>query len=216
MTNTEAVGPNFLETSLREAQTKAWHTLNETAARLHPGHTEKDALAILKEVSARNGVEKIWHPPQIRFGKNTTRAFGEKGDDVILAEDDLFFLDIGPVFGGHEGDVGRTYTVGSNPAYARIARDTEEVFKLTREKWAQDRLTGQLLYDYATQEASERGWVLGLGGASGHRISDFPHAVHYRGKLRTQEQSPSANRWILEIHLHDPEGRFGAFYEDLL
>jgi hypothetical protein len=27
---------------------------------------------------------------------------------------------------------------------------------------------------------------------------------------------PSAMRWILEIHLRDPQGRFGAFFEDML
>jgi Xaa-Pro aminopeptidase len=214
--NFEAVGSNFLESSLREAQDKAWKALSETAARIRPGHTEKDALAILKEILSAFGVEKIWHPPQIRFGKNTTLAFGEKGELATLNENDLFFLDIGPVFSGHEGDVGRTYTVGTDEDHARIARDAEEVFHLTRKKCASENLTGQLLYDYATELASARGWKLGFGGASGHRVSDFPHAVHYRGKLRTQSFKPKANRWILEIHLHDPAGRFGAFYEDLL
>jgi methionyl aminopeptidase len=170
----------------------------------------------LKTALARNGVEKIWHPPQIRFGPNTVKPFGEKAELATLKENDLFFLDIGPVFHGHEGDVGRTYTVGTNPDFQRIAADSEIVFNLTQAKWAEERLSGQLLYDYAKRTAADRGWVLGFGGASGHRVSDFPHAVHYRGKLKTQAYKPSANRWILEIHLHDPEGRFGAFFEDLL
>ena len=132
---TEAVGQNFLETSLIESQTKAWRPRDETAERIRPGHTEKDA---------------------------------------------------------------------------------KEIFKLTQKKWAEDGLSGRALYDYAKQLAEARGWVLGFGGASGHRIADFPHAVHDRGHLRTQDYQPSANRWILEIHLHDPQERFGAFYADLL
>ena len=213
---TENVGPNFLEESLAAAQARAWASLNETAKALRPGQTEKDALQILKAVLAKNQVEKIWHPPQIRFGQNTVRPFGERAELVTLKDDDLFFLDIGPVFQGHESDVGRTYTVGSNPDHARIAADSKAIFELTRKKWAEDHLSGQLLYDYAKRLASDRGWHLGFGGASGHRISDFPHSVHYRGELRTQEYAPAAKRWILEIHLHDRAGRFGAFHEDLL
>lgn len=214
--NPEAVGQNFLEASLLEAQARAWRALDETAAAVRPGHTEKDALAILKESLKRNGSEKIWHPPQIRFGANTTKKFGEKAEPVALGENDLFFLDIGPVFVGHEGDVGRTYTIGHNEEFERIARDAREIFDLARARCLNEGVTGQVLYDYAAAQAQERGWNLGFGGASGHRVSDFPHAVHYRGKLRTQDYRPAPNRWILEIHLHDPKGRFGAFYEDLL
>ena len=50
----------------------------------------------------------------------------------------------------------------------------------------------------------------------GHRVSDFPHAAIYTGSLAEFEASPSAMRWILEIHVRDPKGRFGAFFEDML
>ena len=214
---TENVGERFSETELLQAQARAWKALDETAARIKPGHSEKDAAGFLKIALKENGCEKIWHPPQIRFGSNTTKPFGEKSaPGVVLAEDDLFFLDIGPVFFGHEGDVGRTYTIGKNPIFTKIANDAREVFEATQNEWRATGLSGQALYNFAVRDAESRGWKLGFGGASGHRVSDFPHAVHYRGKLRTQKHRPVANRWILEIHLHDPAGRFGAFFEDLL
>jgi hypothetical protein len=52
--------------------------------------------------------------------------------------------------------------------------------------------------------------------APGHRVSDFPHAAIHAGSLADFDQSPAALRWILEIHLRDPQRRFGAFFEDML
>lgn len=217
VTLSEQVGEKFTDAELLDAQARAWKALDEIAALLRPGHTEKDAAAFLKERLKANGAQKTWHPPQIRFGSNTTKTFGEKSEPgVALAENDLFFLDIGPVFGGHEGDVGRTYTIGTDPEHKRIADDAKRVFEATRAKWSESGLTGRELYDFAKSTAGSFGWELGFGGASGHRVSDFPHAVHYRGKLKTQDHIPGKNRWILEIHLFDREKRFGAFYEDLL
>lgn len=213
----ETVGSVFKEDSLQVAQKKAWAALTQTASRLQPGHTEKDALVFLKESLKAEGVEKIWHPPQIRFGENTVKPFGERGTPgVTLKENDLFFLDIGPVFDGHEGDVGTTYTVGNDPQMSKIANDAKIVFEEVRNEWEATGKSGSALYEFASQIAREKGWILSLNGASGHRVSDFPHAIHYRGKLKTFESTPTANRWILEIHLLDPAGRFGAFHEDLL
>ena len=49
-----------------------------------------------------------------------------------------------------------------------------------------------------------------------HRVSDFPHKVHYKGNLGDQDFTPAPNLWILEIQLRHPTENWGAFYEDLL
>jgi hypothetical protein len=59
------------------------------------------------------------------------------------------------------------------------------------------------------------GWVLNFD-LPGHRVSDFPHAAIYTGSLADFDANPSAMRWILEIHIRDPKGCFGAFFEDML
>jgi hypothetical protein len=59
------------------------------------------------------------------------------------------------------------------------------------------------------------GWELNFD-LPGHRVSDFPHAAIHTGSLADFDQAPSAMRWILEIHLRDPQHRFGAFFEDML
>lgn len=213
----ENVGSNFREDSLRSAQEQAWKAVRETASKLKPGDSEKDAAAVLKAVLKEHGVEKIWHPPQIRFGPNTVQPFGKKGlEDVVLQTNDVFFLDIGPVFFGHEGDVGTTFVLGNNPDHHRIVKDAKTVFDEVKAEWERTGLSGEALYIFAAKRAQEKGWNLSLEGASGHRVSDFPHAIHYRGKLKTFEGQPTPNRWILEIHLQEPGGKFGAFHEDLL
>jgi methionine aminopeptidase len=48
------------------------------------------------------------------------------GQDLTLAENDIFFIDIGPVLLGHEADVGASFAVGNDPdmhACAAAARD---------------------------------------------------------------------------------------------
>jgi hypothetical protein len=35
-------------------------------------------------------------------------------------------------------------------------------------------------------------------------------------RRRFFDENPAAMRWILEIHLRDPLGRFGAFFEAML
>jgi hypothetical protein len=59
------------------------------------------------------------------------------------------------------------------------------------------------------------GWVLNLD-LPGHRESEFPHGAIHTGALADYQESPASMRWILEIHLTDPRGRFGAFFEDML
>lgn len=112
-------------------------------------------------------------------------------------------------------DGGKSFTVGGNADQARCARDAEALFHDVRGVWRRDGLTGQELYAYADRQARALGWELNFD-LPGHRVSDFPHAAIHTGSLADLATSPSEMRWILEIHLRDPAGRFGAFFEDML
>ncbi len=76
-------------------------------------------------------------------------------------------------------------------------------------------LSGQALYALAGERAASMGWRLNHA-IKGHRVSDFPHALHKGGDLGALETRPAAGLWILEIQLAHPSEPFGAFYEDLL
>jgi Xaa-Pro aminopeptidase len=61
------------------------------------------------------GVERHWHKRVVRAGPNTLEPYAENPPDRILADDDIVFLDVGPVFEQWEADFGRTYVLGDDP-----------------------------------------------------------------------------------------------------
>lgn len=219
-----------LETSPLEAVGEAWSTdqmfkvrgitrdaIHEIAARVNPGMVEEDAVEMARDILAEAGMVQGWHDVYVRFGTNTTKTFGEASDPgVVLGEDDIFLIDIGPVFEKWEGDGGDTFVTGTNPEMARCASDARKLFHVVRKKWEAENATGRALYDFAVAEAQKMGWELNMD-LSGHRISEFPHEAHYPGPMAEVDFTPSAGPiWVLEIHIRHPTERFGGFYEDML
>ncbi len=201
----------FLETRDR---TRA--VMDRVAAAIHPGMVEEDAQALMRRTLKDADMLRGWHGIHVRFGRNTLKNFGQSSEPgVVLRDNDIFFIDIGPVWQGHEGDAGATYVVGDDPEMARAATDVKAVFDATRTRWLEDGLTGVALYRFAEAEAERRGWALNLD-MSGHRLSDFPHAVNHRGPLLEADYVPTDGLWVLEIQIRHPERDFSAFYEDLL
>lgn len=213
----ESVGEFFRTDVLQAARDNALQAISQVASLVLPGMTEDDVKKILQETLETMGSTKSWHPPQIRFAENTLLPFGQKGREGIrLRENDIFFLDIGPIFAGHEGDVGRTFAVGEDDDMKRCCADVGLLWQEVRAYWQQEGASGGQLYRFAEARAAARGWQLTLDQANGHRIADFPHAVRNRGSIETFADRPAPNRWILEIQIRLPTKAIGAFYEDLL
>lgn len=213
----ETVGELFHLDKLQAARNRTLEILLEVAAQIRPGMVEGDAKKILQLTQEKFGAPKSWHPPQIRFGENTLLPFGVKGvENVPLKRDDIYFLDIGPILDGHEGDVGRAFTLGDSSELQQCCADVEAIWHEVRNHWEQSRVSGEQLYKFAENCAQKRGWILSLQKANGHRISDFPHAAKIRGSIEGFVETPAPNRWILEIQICHPTKSFGAFYEDLL
>jgi Xaa-Pro aminopeptidase len=212
----EAVGAAFDLDAMRHASQQSWRGVEQMVAAFKPGMRESEAITLGREILDDLGMERIWHPLHIRFGVNTVKKFNEPSEgDPALAEDDIFFIDIGPVFKGHEGDVGATFTVGSDAEKIACAAAAKTLFEDVSRVWQSDRLTGEALYDYARSRAREMGWMLNLD-IQGHRVSDFPHSIYKAGDLGELERCPAPGVWILEIQIVHPTKPYGAFYEDLL
>jgi Xaa-Pro aminopeptidase len=213
----EATGAPFSVALQRAAQQRAWDTLAIAASMIEPGMDDVDGKAIVDQAIMDSGAERLWHASQVRFGPNTMLPFGEiPAAPHVLQPNDVFFLDIGPCYDGHEGDVGRGFTLGSLPKCDALIADSKAVFEAVKAHWLAGGCTGQELYDFARAQASLRGRTLALEGASGHRIGDFPHRIHHSGRLKDFAKTPSPDLWILEIHLVDRVLSAGAFYEDML
>lgn len=202
---------NFLQT-----RAKAQDAVTRIVARVQVGMLEEDANKMVVATLQEMGSTEEFHKPYIRFGANTVKTFGADSDPGIrLGADDIFFIDVGPVWDGYEGDAGETFLTGNNPELKRCALDARAIFQAVAKKWETETSTGEELYQFAGRMAQELGWELNLD-LGGHRLGDFPSGVHYAGPLSEITFHPSPNRWMVEIHIRHPDHLFGAFYEDLL
>lgn len=212
----EAVGERYTLESMRHAQRMTWQAIEQIARVISPGMRESEAQLRGKQILAELGMDRIWHPLLIRFGANTLKTFKQRSDgDPELGDEDIFFIDMGVVWQGHEGDAGATFTTGSDPQMIACASAAKELFNRVESFWRSERVSGVDLYNFAAAQAQAMGWTLNLD-IKGHRVSDFPHAIHRGGDLGDLDQYPNTGLWILEIQIAHPERPFGAFYEDLL
>lgn len=211
----EAVGPQFDLKKFLQARSLAVKIVHECAQKIKAGMSEADGHALLKDLFEKNKSERLWHPTKVRFGVNTLKTFREISEpNIIIQDGDLFFFDIGPVFEGHEGDYGETFVCGQH-SQNELAQAAQIVFAATAKAWKDQSLSGAGLYAFAAREAEKLGFELNLD-MDGHRLGDFPHALHFKGGLPDHQGIPVADLWILEIHLRDRVKNRGAFFEDLL
>src|ERR1700735_3609523 len=164
--------------ALLEAQTRAEALFHEVEARrlIRPGITEKglnaDIYALAQELY---GITTYWHKRIVRAGKNTLLPYAENPPDLTIADDDILFLDLGPVFEKWEADFGRTFVIGSDPVKLKLRDDTAAAFAAGK-KYFEDNpgITSQQLFAHAKLLAEQAGWEFG-GPIAGHLIGQFPH-----------------------------------------
>ena len=217
--------------ALAAAEGKALALLDaiEAAGLIAPGRTEHDVERDIFTIAARDfGVTEHWHDRVVRAGLNTLCVAGEAAPDRVIADDDIVFLDLGPVFGAWEADVGRSYAVGHDPAKHALCADLPTVFDAVKARFDADPdITGAMLYAAVHEEAERRGWLFG-GRIAGHLVGAYPHARTPGNqdarriapgnamRMRDPDAAGAPRHWILEIHLVSPDRSFGGFYERLL
>ncbi|HWD54153.1 MAG TPA: M24 family metallopeptidase [Acidimicrobiales bacterium] len=216
LTELEATGANYSLDSLMDVRARTRTAVHLIADQVKPGMAEEEAKAVARDTLSEMGMRRGWHHIIVRCGSNTTKDFMERSEPgVVLGDNDIFFVDIGPIYQDTEGDAGDTFVFGSDLDHLRAKKDVRLIWDDVRAKWFADGVTGRELYDYAIDVAAGFGWKLNMD-LSGHRLSDFPHSAHYDGPLAEVQFRPSPNLWVLEIAIAHPERNFGAFYEDLL
>lgn len=194
-----------------------------------PGRSEGAVDRDIAELAERDfGVERHWHKRLVRAGPNTMCVFADNPDERVIGADDTVYLDLGPVFGEWEADIGQTYAVGADPARVALVAALPQVFDETcAHARATPDITGADLYAFACEAAQTRGYIFG-GKIAGHTIGEFPHAT-WPGERDHQRISPAnptrlsdtdafgrRRYWIIETHLIAPDRSFGGFYERLL
>jgi Xaa-Pro dipeptidase len=177
---------------------------------------------------ARFGVSRHWHKRIARSGPNTLLTYHDGDSDRRIGDDDIVYLDFGPVFEAWEADFGRTYVVGCDPDKHRLVGDLADAFNRGKNFFRQSpHVTAGQLYDYTAGLAADYGWEFGARTA-GHVIGQFPHERrpqdpdHLRIRhgnpipLREPDANGRPRHWILEIHFVDRGRQMGGFFEELL
>ncbi|CAN5512849.1 M24 family metallopeptidase [soil metagenome] len=214
----ERTGENFRWTNYFDARQRGISAVDRIFSNLQEGMSEAEGQQLVKEEFLKDGAEKFWHPSKFRIGADTVKTFRAAPEDSIrLQKGDILFVDVGPIFDGHEADIGRTQIFGetSDESLKRLMSASREVWMKTANAWKTDNLSGEALYTFAGSLAEGRGYKLNPLMA-GHRLGDFPHALFSKDKLSEMKFRPSENLWVLEIHLIDDSLARGSFYEDIL
>ena len=220
-----------VKTRLLEAESKAEKLFNavEDQSIIMPGKTEKQVnQEVFKLAKDMFGIEKYWHKRIVRAGENTLYPYDENPPNLTLHNDDIVFLDFGPIFDDYEADFGRTYVIGNDPRKISLKQDVEDAWYEAKEWFLQHTyITGSDFYKYLKILAQRLGWEFG-GEIGGHLIGKFPHEriepnkyqlyVHpeNHNDMIARDPSGDVRHWILEIHFVDRQKKIGGFFEQFL
>lgn len=219
------------KSKLIEAENIAQQLFNAIEARqlITSGKTENDLNNdVFKLADDLFGIKKYWHKRIVRSGVNTLVPYDENPPNLVIQEDDILFLDFGPILEEWEADFGRTYVIGNDPYKHKLKNDIEQAWHEAK-SWfdTKTRLTGAEYWYYIVDLARQYGYSYG-GQLGGHLIGHFPHerlepknyGLYVHPENPNDMFLPDANgnkrEWILEIHFVDQERKIGGFFEQLL
>ncbi|KAL3142258.1 hypothetical protein ABBQ38_002600 [Trebouxia sp. C0009 RCD-2024] len=186
---------------------------------LKPGTTETDIdKQVFKLTEAEYGTRKHWHQRLPRIGQNTIHPIYEKVPDLTLKEDDIAYVDLGPVFGDIEADFARTYVLGHDEEKHKLNAALAEVFKVCKQHYlANPSTTGADFFAFVRKTCTEAGYEYANPNYCAHLVGKWSHdqefgdaPEHYAcPACSTPMDAPGPDgqqrMWILEIHLlQDP------------
>jgi Xaa-Pro aminopeptidase len=175
------------------------------------------------------GIDKHWHKKIVRSGENTLAIYPDNPPNRMISEDDILFVDLGPIVEGYEADIGRTYVLGNDQKKLKLKKDVETAW-YEIQAWCRQQTTlkASWLFLFAVEKAKELGWEFG-GEIAGHIVGKFPHEQPLDPKSLELDIHPSNDNdifladangnerhWILELQFVDRKNEIGAYFEQLL
>ncbi|MBS0612392.1 MAG: aminopeptidase P family protein [Proteobacteria bacterium] len=196
---------------------------------IRPGALESELSDKIHALAReRFGLKRHWHRRIVRSGPNTLTGYYDDPPDRRMTDDDIVYLDFGPLFEEWEADYGRTYVIGSDPHKRKLAGDLADAHRRGKEFYRRTPdLTAGGLYDFISACAADYGWEFGAPTA-GHLVGHFPHETAPQNStrfsvrhgnpqlLREPDAEGKSRHWILEVHFVDRERQIGGFLEELL
>lgn len=193
----------------------------------------KSEWQLIEEVAqiakADFGIEKYWHKKIVRAGINTLQPFNGNPPERMIQPDDIVVLDFGPIFEGHEADLGRTYVIGNDPLKLKMQKDVEAAWYEAKGWYEkQSSLTGAAFFNYIIDLTKRYGYEFG-NEIAGHLVGPFPHEqpddphdlcfdIHpgNHSSILLLDKDGNSRSWILEIQFADRVNNIGGFFEQLL
>jgi methionine aminopeptidase len=197
---------------------------------IKPGKSEEQLTMEVADLAFKKfGIKDHWHKKIVRAGSNTLATYIENPPNKIIQEDDILFVDFGPVVEEYEADLGRTYVIGGDATRLKLKHDVEQAWYEIQEWFqAQAKLKASTLFQYAVNKAREYGWTFG-GEIAGHIVGKFPHEQPPNPKSLELDIHPDNHNdmflldangderhWILELQFVDREKKIGGYFEQLL
>jgi Xaa-Pro aminopeptidase len=195
-----------------------------------PGKTEAQLSEEVCSLALQEfGIRRHWHKKIVRAGKNTLATYQEDPPDRVIEEDDILFIDLGPVVSGYEADIGRTYVLGSNVRKLKLKHDVEAAW-VEIQAWyrCQTSIQACALFHYAARKAEEYGWEFG-GVIAGHIVGKYPHEqpldpfsleldIHpdNPNDIFLRDEEGNERHWILELQFVDRDNEIGGYFEQLI
>lgn len=195
-----------------------------------PGKSEKQLVSeIVNLAFEKFGITNHWHKKIVRTGANTLATYNANPPDKTILEDDILFIDFGPIVEDYEADFGRTYVMGNSAIKAKLKNDVERAW-YEIQAWFQEqkKLKAADLFQYSVEKANKYGWTFG-GEIAGHIVGHFPHEQPLDPKSFELDIHPENNNdmllldangdkrhWILELQFIDKEREIGGYFEQLL
>jgi len=215
--NLENNHAHFKLSEFLNVQKETKNIVHQVSTKVELGMNFFEIEKLIENEFSIHGIEKNWHPIKVRIDQDTNLNFREKSNpEIKIRNGSIYFIDIGIVKNGYEGDAGDTYIFGDDIAERNsIITGCRDIFKATKDQWRLNNLTGKELYKFASIFANEKNLELNLN-MDGHRLGTFPHGVFYKGSLIDVESTIKGGLWVLEIHVRCPDKRLSAFFEDLI
>lgn len=195
-----------------------------------PGKSEAQLASEVSDLALEKfGIRDHWHKKIVRTGVNTLATYSENPSNKIVGDDDILFIDFGPIVEGYEADLGRTYVIGNDPIKLKLKSDVEKAwYEIQAWYQMQTSLKASDMFQYVVGKAGEYGWTF-TGEIAGHIVGKYPHEQPPDPKSFELDIHPSNHNdmflldangnkryWILELQFVDMEKEIGGYFEQLL
>lgn len=138
---------------------------------IRPGVGERQVTDEIRDLAAEIlGVTRHWHKRIVHGGENTLATARDNPPDRVIADDDIVFVDLGPLFEEWEADFGRTFVIGDDPRKLALRNDLPKVWEAARAHFeSTPDITGAQLFEHVVGLSRAAGWEFG-GAIAGHLV----------------------------------------------